>query len=500
MSSTTSALRSVRFGPLPTQGILFGLAMSNLVTLAIAILILFAALMRFGVPGAAVSAIVWLPLMVVGVLHIHRVPLPVYLFQWGVFMVRHLSGGTSYRFRPEAPRVEGSLHLPGRRSALQVWEGPTSGAAVVFDPFERTVSITAEIDVHGFLLLDEDEQAQVVSSWSRALASFTQRDGIARVVMQERTAPASLDPAERSFAAAIARPVAQDEQTVVITSYEAVLHQLRDQAVSHQNYLTIAISLKSRGAQLKSLGGGEAAACAVAELELSAAADAVEKSGFRVRRWLTPRQWAGLGRLAFDPDFAAEVAQRTGAGEGVDIAAIGPMALDEPLDKPAIVRTDSAVHTTMWIHEWPRTDTAPGFMQPVVFAQRADMAQAVSHIFSIVCEPVKTRAALREIERQKKTWMTNASLRQKRGQLVSELDHFEFQAIREREQEVVAGHGEFRFAGYLTVSATDEQALNGAVAGIRNGLAQAALEPQVLYFQQAEALMMNALPTGGGLK
>ena len=73
-------------------------------------------------------------------------------------------------------------------------------------------------------------------------------------------------------------------------------------------------------------------------------------------------------------------------------------------------------------------------------------------------------------------------------------------AIREREQEVVAGHGEFRFAGYLTVSATDEQALNGAVAGIRNGLAQAALEPQVLYFQQAEALMMNALPTGGGLK
>lgn len=154
----------------------------------------------------------------------------------------------------------------------------------------------------------------------------------------------------------------------------------------------------------------------------------------------------------------------------------------------------------MWIHEWPRTDTAPGFMQPVVFAQRADMAQAVSHIFSLVCEPVKTRAALREIERQKKTWMTNASLRQKRGQQISELDNFEFLAIREREAEVVSGHGEFRFAGYLTVSAADEQALSGAVAGIRNGLAQASLEPQILYFQQAEALMLNALPTGGGLK
>jgi len=474
--------------------------MSNLVTLGVATLILLAALMRFGVVGAAMSAILWVPLAAVGLLHVHRVPLPLYLILWGVFVVRYVSGGTKYRFRPEAPRVHGALNLPGRRAALQVWEGPTSGASVVYDQFERTVSITAEIDVHGFLLLDEDEQALVVASWSRALASFTQRDGIARVLMQERTAPASLDPAERSFAAARQRASEVPGAEIVIRSYAGVLEQLKHQAVAHQNYLTVAVSLKSRGAELKALGGGQAAAVAIAELERAAVTDAVEKSGFRVRRWLTPRQWAGLGRVAFDPQFAAEVDQRTGAGEGVDIAAIGPMALEEPLDKPSIVRTDSAVHTSMWIHEWPRTDTAPGFMQPVVFAQRADMAEAVSHIFSLVCEPVKTRAALREIERQKKTWMTNASLRLKRGQQVSELDNFEFEAIREREQEVVSGHGEFRFAGYLTVSAADEAALSGAVAGIRNGLAQASLEPQVLFFQQAEALMMNALPTGGGMK
>lgn len=497
---TESTLRSVRFGPLPTQGVLFGLAMSNLLTLAVAALILLASLMRFGVVGVALSAPFWLPLLVVGVLHVHRVPAPVYLMQWGVFLVRFLSGGTKYRYRPEAPRVHGSLNLPGRRAALQVWEGPTSNAAVVFDQFERTVSITAEIDVHGFLLLDEDEQSQVVGSWSRALASFTQRDGIARMMMQERTAPASLDPAERSFALAQERVTKTPGMELVLHSYGGVLQQLEHQAVAHQNYLTVSVSLKARSAEMKALGGGQAAAVAIAELELTAVTDAVEKSGFRVRRWLNPRQWAGLGRVAFDPQFAGEVAQRTGGGEGVDVAAIGPMALEEPFDKPSIVRTDSAVHTTMWIHEWPRTDTAPGFMQPVVFAQRADMAEAVSHIFSLVCEPVKTRTALREIERQKKTWMTNASLRQKRGQLVSELDNFEFEAIREREQEVVSGHGEFRFAGYLTVSASDETALSGAVAGIRNGLAQASLEPQVLFFQQAEALMMNALPTGGGMK
>ena len=163
-------------------------------------------------------------------------------------MFRHASGGTKYRFRPEAPRAHGALHLPGRRAGLAVWEGPSTGAAVVMDPFERTVSITAEIDVHGFLLLDDDEQAQVVASWSRALASFTQRDGIARVVMQERTAPASLDPAERSFAAARARHPLPEGASIVVTAYDGVLEQLRDQAVAHQNYLTIAISLKARAA------------------------------------------------------------------------------------------------------------------------------------------------------------------------------------------------------------------------------------------------------------
>jgi hypothetical protein len=35
---------------------------------------------------------------------------------------------------------------------------------------------------------------------------------------------------------------------------------------------------------------------------------------------------------------------------------------------------------------------------------------------------------------------------------------------------------------------------------MRNALSRSGLEPQVLYCQQAEALMLNAFPTGKGMK
>ena len=38
------------------------------------------------------------------------------------------------------------------------------------------------------------------------------------------------------------------------------------------------------------------------------------------------------------------------------------------------------------------------------------------------------------------------------------------------------------------------------LAGMRNALSRAGMEAQILYCQQAEALMVNALPVGLGMK
>ena len=66
--------------------------------------------------------------------------------------------------------------------------------------------------------------------------------------------------------------------------------------------------------------------------------------------------------------------------------------------------------------------------------------------------------------------------------------------------EIARGHGEFQYGAYLTVTAPDEERLDQAIAGMRNALSRAGMEAQVLYCQQAEALMVNALPIGMGMK
>ncbi len=97
-------------------------------------------------------------------------------------------------------------------------------------------------------------------------------------------------------------------------------------------------------------------------------------------------------------------------------------------------------------------------------------------------------------------WRGNERLRAKRGVDGSAADAADWTALEKEEQELVAGHGEFRYGGYLTVTAADDEQLDQAIAGMRNALAQAEMEAQILYCQQAEALMVNALPMGLGMK
>jgi hypothetical protein len=97
-------------------------------------------------------------------------------------------------------------------------------------------------------------------------------------------------------------------------------------------------------------------------------------------------------------------------------------------------------------------------------------------------------------------WRGNETLRAKRGADGSAADAADWRALEQREQEITRGHGEFHYGAYLTVTARNEEQLDQAIAGMRNALSRAGMEAQILYCQQAEALMVNALPVGLGMK
>ena len=91
-------------------------------------------------------------------------------------------------------------------------------------------------------------------------------------------------------------------------------------------------------------------------------------------------------------------------------------------------------------------------------------------------------------------------MKAKSGQSDSAADVADWEALLDQETAIVQGEGDYRYGAYVTVSAKSEEELESALAGMRNALNRANMEAQILYCQQAEALLVNALPTGQGMK
>lgn len=469
----------------------------QLAFLAGAALILLTFVNRFGPPGLLYGAPLYLALGVTALTSIHGVSTPRMAGLWLMKQARHATGATKETFRPEHPRLTGTLNLPGTRASIQLWD--VNGVATTYNPLDRSVSVIAELEVQGFLMHDLPERFDLAEQFDRVLGPFTQRPGVKRITLQERTLPTTIRAAREHFSK-VQHVKKLDPDSAVAQNYENVMNRSERYEVAHRNYLVLTLDLVALGPQLKSLGGGKDAIVTLAQIEAGNLADALSTAKITVRQWLSPRDVAALGRLAFDPEFAPIVQNRPTRVAGVDPAAIGPMYLEEPKKRNGIVVTDSGVHTTMWVHEWPRSDSPVGFLSPVVFARHPHTGEAITHIFSIVLTPVPVSKALKRIRDEKKVWRGNEQLRAKRGADGSAADAADWRALEQREQEIARGHGEFQYGAYLTVTAPDEERLDQAIAGMRNALSRAGMEAQILYCQQAEALMVNALPVGLGMK
>ncbi|MDX2377606.1 hypothetical protein M4I32_12425 [Microbacterium sp. LRZ72] len=498
MTSTTGDYaRPVRLPRRSRQGVVLGLDPWQVGFVAAAALSILISVNGFGPAGILYSAPIYLPLGLVALTTVHGISAPRMLGLWLLKQVRYSAGATTQAFRPEHAQLEGTLNLPGARASVQVWD--VDGLACVYNPHDRSVSVTAELEVQGFLMKDSPERYDLAQQWAQVLATFTQRVGIKRVTLQERTTPTTVRAARDHFDDSAHRSGIDDSAAVTV-NYRQVMDASERFAVAHRNYLTLTFDLVALGPQVRALGGGQPAIVALAHVEAGNVADALRAARITVRRWLTSRDIASLARTAFDPEFLSTVQNRDAEQIGVALNAIGPMYLEEPRGRNGVVITDSGIHTTLWVHEWPRSDAPVGFISPLVFARHPVSGDAVTHIFSIVLTPVPVNKALKRIREEKKVWRGNEKLRAKRGADGSAADEADWLALEKQEDELVAGHGEFRYGAYLTITAADDESLEQSLAGARNSLSRAGMEAQILYCQQAEALLVNALPLGVGMK
>jgi hypothetical protein len=113
--------------------------------------------------------------------------------------------------------------------------------------------------------------------------------------------------------------------------------------------------------------------------------------------------------------------------------------------------------------------------------------------------PVPPYRAVREVRSARTADLADQALRARAGFLASARRDRESEGVVRREEELAEGHQEFRFSGYVTVSADDPERLVEACAETERSAQSARLELRRLFGRQAEAYTWT-LPLGRGLR
>jgi hypothetical protein len=218
-------------------------------------------------------------------------------------------------------------------------------------------------------------------------------------------------------------------------------------------------------------------------------ADTVAAAGLKVEGWVGPRRLCELMRRAHDP-----VSHTSGVlanDQRADRAGVwGPMAVAESWSH---LRTDTAVHASYWIAEWPRAEVGIEFLQPLLLAPGAHRT------VTLIAEPRPLRTAARDIRRARVDLVADSAHRARTGRIEDEAARAEADDVATRERDLVAGHGDLRFTGLVTVSAADEADLVEACRATEAAAARAMCELRPLAGQQAAAHTAAALPLARGI-
>jgi len=485
-----------RFGPRETRGLLLGLRAGQL-TLLIGGLAALVAGLSLGQVGAVLGLLLLAAAAAAAFVPIGGRTVEQWAPVAAGFGWQHATGQQQFRAGPATgtlPARQGAgspavLDLPGALAGFVLLPVPVDGGAtvgVIKDPARGL--FTAVIAVRGstFALLETAEQDRRIDAWGALLAGMA-REGspVVRIQWVERTLPDSGDALLRYWARA-----GRQDRSAAARSYLELIEGAGPLTQSHETYLAVAIDAR-RTRRPAGRSGGDAGACAVLLRELAALEQQLSQASIEVVGWLPPRALAGVLRGAFEPGAAARLDRRAevGAGAGVTPAAAGPMAANNGW---ASYRTDDGWHATYWICEWPRMGVTADFLAPLL------LHTACRRAVSLVAEPINPRRAARGVASARTAELANQALRERVGQLTTARHQREAEAVEQREAELVAGHAEFAFTGYLTVTALDPGGLEEACGQVEHAAHQSLLEIRRMYGQQDQAFAFT-LPLARGL-
>lgn len=471
-------LRPVQFSRLTRRGIMLGLSLPQLIVLSIGVFSIVGALYAGGGMLLAWTAPIWLLSATLAWVPVGSRKLVEWVPVTTRWFARTVAKQRTFRRKIVKPRPAGTLALPGDATALREWHDPESGAAMIHDPYAHTLTAIVGVSHPAFVLLDPGEQDRRVSTWGRVLATMCRSGRIAQLQVLERTLPDGGSGLLEWW-----RSRGHDDGSWTSNVYRELIERAGPAGERHATTISLALDMRAATKQIRTNGGGIKGAAAVLRQEMTTLTTALRAADLAIIGWLSPSEVAVILRAAYDPASAA-ILERHG-DIGRSLATAGPVAVTETWDK---LRSDSAHHAVLWISEWPRSQVFPGFLSPVL------LSTGIQRSFTMLCTPIRSDAATRDIRKKKTELISDSAQRQKMGQIEDAAQTAEYGDVLQQEADLTAGHGVLRFTGLISVSAPTPDELDTAVAAIEQAAIQASCETRRLVGQQAQAFTAVALP------
>ncbi|WP_137843356.1 SCO6880 family protein [Microbacterium sp. 2FI] len=471
-------LAPVQFSRLSRRAILLGLSLPQLIALSIGLLTLVVSLYTSGATGVAWSSPLWATTVAIAMIPLGGRKVVEWLPVVSRWAWRAWTGQLQFRRRILRPRPVGTLALPGDSASLREWQDPESGAVMVHDPHDQTLTAIVAVSHPAFVLLDPTEQQRRVSGWGRALASTCRSGRIARVQVSERTLPDSGVGLSEWW-----EHHGSDDSSWAAMTYRDLIDRAGPASERHSTTISISLDLKASSRQIRTSGRGMRGAALVLRQEMVALTTALRAADLTVTGWLRADELAVILRTAYDPPVTADLERQTTVGRS--LASAGPVAVAETWDK---IRTDSAFHAVLWISDWPRSHVFPGFLTPLV------LSTGILRTISLHYLPVRSDQAARDLRRKKTELLSDAHQRSRIGQIEDATATAEYGDVLQQERDLTSGHGVLRAVGLISVSSASAEELDAAVATIEQAAIQASCETRRLVGQQSQAFTAAATP------
>jgi hypothetical protein len=354
---------------------------------------------------------------------------------------------------------------------------------VIIDRPARPASAVLAVRGHSFALLGPGDQDSRIAAWARVLSAMA-REGsdVYRIQWIESCLPDDGSSLRRHWS----DHAVLGADTAAGRSYHALVDESSPVTRRHRVLVVLSVRTPRSNPSSRNSGRYMTDIGAVLGREVLAFHRALDGADISVEGVLGP---AALSRAigdAFAPGGdAAGAADESGSASSLWP---WPMAVEPHWDA---VRTDATWQATYWIAEWPRVDVTPDFLGPLLFSP-------LRRSIVLTMEPVSPSRAARQVAQARTADIADGELRRRGGFLDTARHAREKESVEERDAELADGHAQYRFTGYVTVTADTRDELTASRAALEQAAGQARIDLRLLFGEQ-DAAFACSLPLGRGL-